>query len=44
MAGDVGRLEPDGLGWWWGGGVGLCNVVGQEGVGRLAPESIELSC
>ena len=27
-----------------GGGVGLCKEVGQEGVGRLAPERNELSC
>lgn len=43
-AGDVGRLAPEGMCWWSGGGVGLCKEVGQEGVGRLAPERNELSC
>ena len=44
VAGDVGRLAPEGMYWWSGGGVGLCKEVGQEGVGRLAPERNELSC
>ena len=44
VAGDVGRLAPEGMCWWSGGGVGLCKEVGQEGVGRLAPERNELSC
>ena len=29
---------------WRSGGMGLCKEVGQEGVGRLAPEGNELSC
>ena len=24
--------------YWWSGSVGLCKEVGQDGVGRLAPE------
>ena len=44
VAGGIGRLAPEGMCWWSGGGVGLCKEVGQEGVGRLAPERNELSC